>query len=303
MNPNNQNNRISLDLSLGIGPHQEQGQFMQLLRSVSDPQPSIQPPPPPPPHHMTPHGYYNNVINPWNVPGMALLPSPPPGTALLPSPSPYPQSGKLLQPPQQIQDEAVALEAPRSGARLGRPPAGHQARRNNSSRAVAVEKNAGDKEIEPPYPWATTRPAFIQSLRYLISKNINVISGQVHCRPCENTQTVEYNLKEKFDELFQYINNNKEALRQRAPIVWTNPKLIPCGSCESGMKPVISEKKEEINWLFLLLGQMLGCCTLEQLRYFCDKTKQHRTGAKDRVLYLTYLGLLRQLKTCETFSL
>ncbi|KAL1809528.1 hypothetical protein ACET3Z_026518 [Daucus carota] len=29
--------------------------------------------------------------------------------------------------------------------------------------------------------------------------------------------------------------------------------------------------------------QMLGCCTVEQLKYFCKHTKNHRTGAKDRV--------------------
>ncbi|WOH09609.1 hypothetical protein DCAR_0729067 [Daucus carota subsp. sativus] len=41
--------------------------------------------------------------------------------------------------------------------------------------------------------------------------------------------------------------------------------------------------------------QMLGCCTVEQLKYFCKHTKNHRTGAKDRVLYLTYLAICKQL--------
>jgi hypothetical protein len=40
---------------------------------------------------------------------------------------------------------------------------------------------------------------------------------------------------------------------------------------------------------------MLGCCTLDQLKYFCKHTKNHRTGAKDRVLFLAYLGLCKQL--------
>ncbi|THG02676.1 hypothetical protein TEA_012074 [Camellia sinensis var. sinensis] len=72
---------------------------------------------------------------------------------------------------------------------------------------------------------------------------------------------------------------------------------VQCKFCEqeNNAKPVISEKKKSINWLFLLLGQMIGCCTLEQLKYFCKHTKNHRTGAKDRVLYLTYLGLCKQL--------
>lgn len=312
MNPNKDpNNRLSLDLSLGINDPQEQdpvdeqvpvgeqdpiegqSKFMQLLTS-----PNVQPPLPP--HHMMPPECYN-VINNWNFSGTAFPPSPLLAVPLPPFQSPYPLSGQLLQPPQANQGGSVALEAPRQGTRLGRPPAGHQARRNSSRAAVAVERNAGEKEIVPPYPWATTRPAVIQNLRYLFSKNINVITGQVHCRPCENNQTLEYNLREKFDELFRYIKQNKEELRQRAPNVWLYPKLTPCRSCESEMKPVIGEK-EEINWLFLLLGQMLGCCTLDQLRYFCDKTNQHRTGSKDRVLYSTYLCLCKQLDPCETFN-
>lgn len=305
MNDENEpQNQISLDLSLGIrsqeedpvegpvddpveDPVEEHG-FMQLLRSVSDPPPNIQPSPPHP-HHMMPPGYYTNVITPWNVSGAALPLPPPLGVVSVAVPSPYPPPGQL-QHPQAIQDGSGALETPRPVPRLGRPPAGHQARRN-SSRAVAAEKNV----IVPPYPWATSKPAVIHNLRYLSSNNINVISGQVQCRPCEKIETLEYNLEEKFKELYRYIVNNKDELRQRAPHIWMNSKLTPCGSCESGMKPVLSEKKEEINWLFLLLGQMLGCCTLEQLRYFCDKTSQHRTGAKDRVLYLTYLGLFKQL--------
>ncbi|KAH7510958.1 hypothetical protein FEM48_ZijujUnG0061700 [Ziziphus jujuba var. spinosa] len=48
--------------------------------------------------------------------------------------------------------------------------------------------------------------------------------------------------------------------------------------------------------------EMLGCCTLEQLKYFCKHTKNHRTGAKDRVLYLTYLGLCKQLDPTGPFD-
>ncbi|VVB10841.1 unnamed protein product [Arabis nemorensis] len=297
---NKPEHRINLDLSLGLPVEDlvenpvEEPSFMQLLRSESDSPPNIQPPPPPL-HHMTPPGYYTNVITPWNISPMPALPlPPPPGVVSVVTPSPYPPSGQVLQPPQQIQDGVGALRNPRPGPRLGRPPAGR-----NSSRSVAVERNG----IVPPYPWATSKLAVVHNYRYLSSNNINVISGQVQCRPCEKIQTLEYNLKEKFMELYLYISNNNEELRNRAPKIWTSPKLTLCGSCESPMKPVISEKKEEINWLFLFLGQMLGSCTLEQLKYFCDKTSQHQTGSKEHLLYQTYLGLFKQLVPSGSFSL
>jgi hypothetical protein len=86
-------------------------------------------------------------------------------------------------------------------------------------------------------------------------------------------------------------------MHDRAPSDWMNPVLPRCQFCdqENSVKPVIANKKQKINWLFLLLGQMLGCCTLDQLKYFCKHTKNHRTGAKDRVLYLAYLGMCKQL--------
>lgn len=280
-NPNYPNDRVNLDLSLGIGPQakdpvEQDGKFMELLRSVSDPTQNAHPSPPLPSLHTIPPGYYNLT---------------------------YPQNAAGLLPPITNQGGARALDSPRPRTRLGRPPGGHNARRNNSSKAAATVERNVDKDIVPPYPWATTRPARIHNLRYLYSNNINVIFGQVHCKPCESTQTIEYNLTEKFGELYRYIHDNKEELRQRAQKVWSSPKLTPCYSCKNGMKPVISENKEEINWLFLLLGQMLGCCTLDQLRYFCDKTSQHRTGAKDRVLYITYFGLCKQLQPCDLFNL
>ncbi|KAF8093382.1 hypothetical protein N665_0383s0014 [Sinapis alba] len=283
MDPNNNpNDRINLDLSLGTGsqakdPVEQDGKFMELLRSVTDPTQNVQPSPPLPPLHTIRPGYYNLT---------------------------YPQNatGQLLLPPMTNLGGARALEIPRPGTRLGRPPGGHNARRNSSKSAAAVEENV-DKDIVPPYPWATTRPARVHNLRYLYLNNINVISGQVHCKPCGSIQTMEYNLPDKFGELYRYIYDNKEELRQRAPKVWSCPKLTPCCSCKNGMKPVIGENKEKINWLFLLLGQMLGCCTLDQLRYFCDKTSQHRTGAKDRVLYITYFGICKQLDPCDLFNL
>lgn len=137
----------------------------------------------------------------------------------------------------------------------------------------------------------------VHSLEYLYSRQIVTITGEVQCKRCERQYKMEYNLKEKFLEVGSFIAGNKSTMRDRAPSVWMNPVLPPCKFCEqeNSAKPIIGEKKKVINWLFLLLGQMLGCCTLEQLKYFCKHTKNHRTGAKDRVLYLTYLGLCKQL--------
>ncbi|XVE76312.1 hypothetical protein DITRI_Ditri12bG0161800 [Diplodiscus trichospermus] len=148
--------------------------------------------------------------------------------------------------------------------------------------------------IEPPFPWATTQRATVHSLDYLLSHNMTTISGQVQCKKCEKFDNIEYNLEQKFRETASFISENKLAMHDRAPSAWMNPNLPSCKFCGGCVKPVLA-KKRAINWLFLLLGGMLGCCKLSELKYFCKHTKNHRTGAKDRVLYLTYLGLCKQL--------
>lgn len=147
------------------------------------------------------------------------------------------------------------------------------------------------------FPWATTHRATVHSLAYMLSNEIVSITGEVQCKRCEIKYEMEYDLKEKFRDVARFIENNKSNMRDRAPSIWMNPVLPRCKYCEheNSVKPIIADKKKGINWLFLLLGQMIGCCTLEQLKYFCKHTKNHRTGAKDRVLYLTYLGLCKQL--------
>ncbi|KAJ7967348.1 Hydroxyproline-rich glycoprotein family protein [Quillaja saponaria] len=151
--------------------------------------------------------------------------------------------------------------------------------------------------VPAPFPWATTHRATVHSLNYLLSKQITTITGDVQCKRCERNYEMVLDLKEKFVQVGTFIAENKSSMHDRAPSVWMNPILPTCKYCEQEncVRPIISEKKKAINWLFLLLGQMLGCCTLDQLKYFCKHTKNHRTGAKDRVLYLTYLGLCKQL--------
>ncbi|GMY21168.1 probable serine/threonine-protein kinase DDB_G0291918 [Fagus crenata] len=166
--------------------------------------------------------------------------------------------------------------------------------RRNPTQVPRAGKSA---TVPALFPWATTLRATVHDMHYLQSKQIVSITGEVICNGCDRKYEIEFNLKEKFEEIGHFIWQNKSTMRDRAPKVWTNPVLPTCKFCkqENSLKPVIAAKKKAINWLFLLLGQMLGCCTLEQLKYFCKHTKNHRTGAKDRVLYLTYLALCKQL--------
>ncbi|XP_068649039.1 uncharacterized protein [Aristolochia californica] len=157
---------------------------------------------------------------------------------------------------------------------------------------------AGKDDFVPePFPWATNRRAHIYSLRQLLENGIHAITGEVQCKRCKAQYEIEYPLRRKFEEIQDYIARNKATMHDRAPTEWMNPTLRSCLKCQYPLcvKPVISKKKRSINWLFLLLGRMLGCCNLEQLKYFCKHTNNHRTGAKDRVLYLTYLGICKQL--------
>ncbi|CAN6998222.1 unnamed protein product [Brassica rapa subsp. trilocularis] len=158
-------------------------------------------------------------------------------------------------------------------------------------------RNRKEETIPPPYPWATNKRGTIQSLENLESKQITTITGDVQCKHCDKVYQISYNLREKFSQVENVFVTRKRLMRERAPTFWTNPDPMRCDLCgrDKAVKPLIAERKSQINWLFLLLGQMLGYCTLEQLKNFCKHSRSHRTGAKDRVLYLTYLGLCKML--------
>ncbi|GMP47555.1 hypothetical protein CsSME_00015235 [Camellia sinensis var. sinensis] len=221
------------------------------------------------------------------------LPQPPP-----PPPPPPPQSpplhSLLSHPPPQL-----PLQLPPSHPLFIPPPSpAGPSRPLRARRNPTQAPREGKSDIVPsPFPWATNRRATVHSLDHLISNQIFTIVGYVQCKRCERSYELEFDLRQKFLEVGTFIADHKATMHDRAPAIWMNPNLPSCKFCqqEHSMKPIIAEKKKSINWLFLLLGQMLGCCTLEQLKYFCKHTKNHRTGAKDRVLYLTYLGLCKQL--------
>ena len=158
--------------------------------------------------------------------------------------------------------------------------------------------------IPIPFIWATDRRAKIHNLNYLLQNKIFSISGDVQCKSCQAKFQITFDLLTKFDVISQYLVKNMNTMHDRAPKILMNPNLPRCLHCnqENSVKPVIAEKKKNINWLFLLLGQMLGCCKLEQLKYFCKYNNHHRTSAKNRVLYLTYFELCQQLDPSGPFN-
>ncbi|CAF2105933.1 unnamed protein product [Brassica napus] len=131
--------------------------------------------------------------------------------------------------------------------------------------------NRKDDTIPPPFPWATNKRGWIQSLENLASKQITTITGEVQCKHCEKVYQVSYNLREKFSEVENIFVMGKWIMRERAPAIWTNPEPARCDLCgrDKAVKP---------------------------LKNFCKHSKSHRTGAKNRVLYLTYLGLCKMLE-------
>ncbi|KOM42255.1 hypothetical protein LR48_Vigan04g245300 [Vigna angularis] len=167
-----------------------------------------------------------------------------------------------------------------------------------SRRTSCTRRSKGSSETVPAlFPWAKNQRASVHSKEYLLENNINTIKGKVHCKRCEHEFELSLNLEEKLNDLCQFISKGKHRWHNRAPRVWTSPVFPRCPICgrESSSRPIIAKNKKEINWLFLLLGQMLGCCTLNHLKYFCKHNEVHRTGAKDRLLYDTYKSLVNQL--------
>ncbi|PIM98277.1 hypothetical protein CDL12_29246 [Handroanthus impetiginosus] len=197
-------------------------------------------------------------------------------------------------PLQHQQYTVVGGTAPRGPTHHQRPAAGGPIRNRRSTRRVL--RPGQSETITPPYPWATDHRAIIHDLQYIKSEGIITITGKVKCTECNTDFDIKYDLQTKFEEVQNFVIANKDTMWQRAPEVWKSPAQLDCQICNQKkcVKPILG-KKRSINWLFLLLGQMIGCCKLAELKYFCKHTGKHNTGAKDRVLYLTYMELCRQL--------
>ncbi|KAM0921553.1 hypothetical protein ACQ4PT_006750 [Festuca glaucescens] len=159
----------------------------------------------------------------------------------------------------------------------------------------------------PPFPWATNRVAIHHPISHLSALGITTVDGEVQCIRCNARKTISYDIASKFQEIRDFVSRNVHDMDDRAPAAWLNQTglLRDCDGCgqRGTVRPVIPAEKERINWVFLLLGQKLGLCTLDQLKYFCAQTRRHRTGAKDRVLYSTYMELCNQLCPDRLFNL
>jgi hypothetical protein len=142
-------------------------------------------------------------------------------------------------------------------------------------------------------------------ISHLSALGITTVEGEVQCRCCYARKTISYDIAAKFREVHDFVSRNVRDMNDhRVPEAWMSPAKLDCDVCgrRSIVRPVIPAEKERINWVFLLLGQTLGYCTLEQLKYFCVRTR-HRTGAKDRVLYSVYMELCNQLCPDRLFNL
>ncbi|XP_062094283.1 uncharacterized protein LOC133800341 [Humulus lupulus] len=162
------------------------------------------------------------------------------------------------------------------------------------------------QDSHPLYPWAILYPCVVRSYDYMLSNGILVIKGHVQCKICSQDYEMQLDLMAELAKLRSFIERNKDNMRERAPPYWLKPILPTCPVCgrQNSVKPVIDpENDDNTNWLFLLLGQLLGCCTLEQLKFFCNLHGIHRSGAKDRLLFSVYLNLCKQLDPSAAFDL
>ncbi|CAN6332201.1 unnamed protein product [Urochloa humidicola] len=206
--------------------------------------------------------------------------------------------GVVIPSPAVRADDVTA--SPAAPTKPPRPP---KRPRSVSRRSISTAGNDDNVEIDdglhpiPPYPWSTNRVGKHHTLAELSRLGINTITGELQCKRCDAVTIATLDAKARFEDLCVYIAANVQGMDDRAPKRWREPALPDCGKCgqRSSMRPVIPADKHKINWVFLLLGEMLGVCTLEQLKHFCAHTQQHRTGAKDRVLYSTYMELCNQL--------
>ncbi|EAY75455.1 hypothetical protein OsI_03356 [Oryza sativa Indica Group] len=157
------------------------------------------------------------------------------------------------------------------------------------------------------FPWVTSAdlPVLHCTLESMLLKGITSVEGKATCNRCRAEVPIAYDLDAKFREVRDYVAANIHIMDDRAPEHWMCPRLPDCGSCgkKACMWPQIPNEKREINWLFLFLAQMLGCCTLEGLKFFCKNTKNHYTGAKTRVLYYAYIEMCRQLDPQGPFNI
>ncbi|KAM6574405.1 hypothetical protein CsatA_022732 [Cannabis sativa] len=167
-----------------------------------------------------------------------------------------------------------------------------------------------NQDSHPLYPWAKVQPGKVHSLEYLLANGIFEIKGQLKCNECKHEYEMRLDLVKEFNKVKGFIVMNKHKMYDRAPAIWKNPPYPTCPMCEHrySVRPVLIDGHHlnidyyNFNWLFLLLTQFLESCTLYHLKYFLMVNQIHRTGAKDRLLYLAYLNLCKQLDPSGPFD-
>ncbi|XP_051220571.1 uncharacterized protein [Lolium perenne] len=233
----------------------------------------------------------------------AAAPTPPPRP---PRPSPPPPS-----PPTRATRRRLNNSTPSQRRRSSSEPRSDDSAPSQRRRSSEPQPDNnflsladGNGTPPPPFPWATTQPARHDTLESLLRRGITTVEGEARCKRCSRKATVAFDLEAKFREVREFIAANRHSFDDRAPEAWMASVLPDCVACGQSrcLWPAIPADKGQINWLFLLLGQMLGCCTLEQLKYFCKNTGRHRTGAKNRVLYYAYLEMCKQLEPQGPFD-
>ncbi|XP_020086162.1 uncharacterized protein LOC109708753 [Ananas comosus] len=149
----------------------------------------------------------------------------------------------------------------------------------------------------PPFPWAGDCPATVRPINWLRANGITHVHGEVRCGSCGVQKVVSYELESKVGDTRNFMYSLRHYLDDHVQPVWSKAKLLPCDSCGGSgcVGPVIPARDEDINWLFMLLGQTLAALSLAQLKNFCGKTRIHRTGTKSRLLFNAYVELCRQL--------
>ncbi|KAL2633718.1 hypothetical protein R1flu_005197 [Riccia fluitans] len=128
-----------------------------------------------------------------------------------------------------------------------------RSRPRRASRQTSVDRPSAklkDERIEVPYPWATDRRAVVMSLDRITRSGICSIQGEIICKRCDGSQTVDYNLQASFLQLDNYFMANKDLMHDRAPKIWMVPRLLDCSMCHQSdcVKPVIHQRKRHINW-------------------------------------------------------
>nr|CAD1828216.1 unnamed protein product [Ananas comosus var. bracteatus] len=148
-----------------------------------------------------------------------------------------------------------------------------------------------------PIPLGGRPPATVRPINWLRANGITHVHGEVRCGSCGVQKVVSYELESKVGDTRDFMYSLRHYLDDHVQPVWSKAKLLPCDSCGGSgcVGPVIPARDEDINWLFMLLGQTLAALSLAQLKNFCGKTRIHRTGTKSRLLFNAYVELCRQL--------